>query len=263
MTLARARPAEPLGSDGTAPVTAENILVVIPTYNERDNIASLIRTLLALPLRLTVMVIDDNSPDGTADIAQRLADASGQVVVLRRPGKLGIGSAYLAGFRYGLAHVFEAVVTMDADFSHDPQRLPGLVEAARHADVGVGSRYCSGGAIRQWPLGRRMLSAGANTLARLCLGLTVRDCTSGYRCYRRDVLASFDLARTRPHGYSCLVELLFECEANAWKIVEAPIELVDRKFGVSKISHKEIYKGAWTLVKLSVKRWQRRSPTSK
>ncbi len=263
MTLAAAKPVDPLASDETAPVTSERVLVVIPTYNERDNIAALLTALLALPLRLTVIVIDDNSPDGTADIAQRAADASGRVVVLRRPGKLGIGSAYLEGFRYGLAHGFEVIVTMDADFSHDPQRLPGLVEAARHADVVVGSRYCNGGAIRQWPLGRRVLSAGANTLARLCLGLTVRDCTSGYRCYRRDVLASFDLARIRSQGYSCLVELLFECEANAWKIVEAPIELVDRKFGVTKISRREVYKGAWTLMKLGMRRWQRRSPASK
>lgn len=237
-------------------VAAGRTLVVIPTYNERENIERLIRELLAVSASLAVMIVDDASPDGTGRIAQRLADDTGRAIVHHRPGKLGIGSAYLDGFRQGLTLGYEFIMTMDADFSHDPQRVPSLLEGMTDADVVIGSRYRRGGAIRQWPLSRRVLSRGANSLAKVCLGLQANDCTSGFRCYRRDVLASLQLDQIKSQGYSCLVELLFACQARGWRIAEVPISFVDRQFGRTKISQREVYRGAWTLLRLGARRWQ-------
>jgi len=237
-------------------VASAKTLVVIPTYNERENIESLIRELLVQPLSLSVLVVDDGSPDGTGEIVERLARESSNVLVLHRAGKLGIGSAYLEGFRYGLAHGYDFIMTMDADFSHDPKRVLALVNAMAETDVAIGSRYRNGGAIRQWPWSRKVLSRGANVLAKVWLGLKANDCTAGFRCYRRDVLASLKLEEIRSQGYSCLVELLFECQAHGWRTAEVPIVFIDRQFGKTKISQWEVYRGMWTLLRLGSKRWR-------
>ena len=248
-------PSQPVQCEGGHPIATGKVLAILPTYNEAENIETLIRELLNLPLPLSVLVIDDNSPDGTASIAQELGRSSGRVQVIRRTGKMGLGSAYLEGFRYALAKGHEFILTMDADFSHDPKRIPFLVAAMGQADVAVGSRYGHPeGGVRDWPWYRKMLSWGANILARSCLGCGVRDWTSGFRCYRREVLASLPLDRMMSQGYSCLVELLDAVQAQGWKIAEVPIVFVDRRRGKTKISQWEVYKGAWTLLRL----WARR-----
>lgn len=241
--------------DSKQAIQQAEALVVIPTYNERDNIQTLIRELVALPVPITVLVVDDNSPDGTGKLVEQLGEAFPNVKVLHRAGKQGIGSAYLAGFRYGIENGYPFIMTMDADFSHDPKRVPALIVATDHADVVIGSRYCNGGAIRQWPVSRRILSRGANGLARALLGLHSNDCTGGFRCYRRSVLESIQLDKIQSQGYSCLVELLFACERNGCRVAEVPIVFVDRQFGKTKISQKEVYKGMWTLLRLGFKRW--------
>lgn len=230
------------------------VLVIIPTYNEAENIGGLLVELLALPLPLSILVVDDNSPDGTAHIAQQMIPGSERIHVIHRTGKLGLGSAYLEGFGYALSRGYEFIITMDADFSHDPKRIPFLVAAMQYSDVAVGSRYRHEGGVRDWPWYRQLLSWGANVLARICLGSGVHDWTSGFRCYRREALASLSLERMVSQGYSCLVELLVACETGGWKLTEVPIVFVDRRHGKTKISQWEVYKGAWTLLRLWIRR---------
>lgn len=255
MPLTASEDVVPLKDAKQATEQAEALLV-IPTYNERDNIELLIRELVALPVPITVLVVDDNSPDGTGLFVQQLGKEFPNVKVLHRPGKQGIGSAYLAGFRYGIENGYAFIMTMDADFSHDPKRIPALIAAMDLADVAIGSRYGNGGAIRQWPLSRRLLSRGANLLAKASLGLHSNDCTGGFRCYRRTVLESIRLDKIKSQGYSCLVELLFACERSGCRVTEIPIVFVDRQFGKTKISQREVYKGMWTLLRLGLKRWR-------
>lgn len=227
-----------------------NIATIIPTYNERENLPRLIRQLLALNLGLDVIVVDDNSPDGTGDLAEELACRHERVHVVHRPGKLGLGTAHLAGFRYGLTHGAERIVTMDADFSHHPRYIPDLVAASESYDIVIGSRYVPGGGTRHWPWTRVLLSWGANMVARLSLGLEAHDCTAGFRCYRRHVLEGLDLGAIMSDGYSFLLELIYQCQLQGWRIGEVPIVFVDRQRGASKISKQEIYKAAYTVLRL-------------
>jgi glycosyltransferase involved in cell wall biosynthesis len=228
-------------------------LVVIPTYNEAENIVPLAREVLAQAASLDVLVVDDASPDGTG---QRVAEAGAsepRLRLLERAGKLGLGSAYLAGFRYGLDHGYELIFTMDGDGSHAPRHLPALLEAARSNDLVVGSRYVPGGGIRNWPLHRRALSAFANFYTRTLLRLPVRDCTSGFRGYARPVLEAVDPFGVRSSGYSFLEEMLVRVQRAGFRIAEVPIVFQDRMLGASKINRSEIYRAAWHVLVMALR----------
>jgi dolichol-phosphate mannosyltransferase len=225
--------------------------VIIPTYNESENLERLARLILDLPLGPEVIVVDDNSPDGTGQIADRLAAEDGRMHVIHRPGKLGLGTAYVAGFRRALSLGVECIITMDADFSHHPRYIPVLVAHSNGAQVVVGSRYVQGGGTRYCSLKRRLLSRGANGFARLMLGLEARDCTAGFRCYRRRALEAIDLDAILSDGYSFLVEMLYQCQRRGYRIAEVPIIFEDRRHGVSKISRQEIFKAIYTVLRLA------------
>lgn len=219
------------------------VVVVIPTYNESENIPELIESLLTLDLDLRVLVVDDNSPDGTADRVEAYREQG--VEVLRRIDERGYGSAVLAGFQKALKDGADLVVSMDADFSHDPTCIPSLVEACREADVSIGSRYIPGGGTRNWPFYRRFLSRNANRYVRTVLGMPVQDSTSGFRCYRRQVLESLEMKSIRSEGYSFLVEVLYRAFCLGAEIKEIPICFVDRFRGKSKINSREIYRSIY------------------
>jgi glycosyltransferase involved in cell wall biosynthesis len=229
--------------------------IVIPTYNERGNLVELVGQILDLDIRAHVLVVDDNSPDGTGDLADDLAARNRRVRVIHRPGKLGLGTAYIAGFRQALADGADRVVTMDADFSHHPRYIPALVSLTEGCHVGIGSRYVDGGGVTaNWGLHRKFLSWGANHFARLMLGLEARDCTAGFRCYRREVLQSIDLDRIFSNGYSFLIELLYKCQRMGYSVRETPITFENRHYGSSKISQSEVYKAMYTVLRLVVSR---------
>ena len=175
-----------------------DIRVIIPTYNEKENIEDLVRQILALEIGAQIIVVDDNSPDGTGQVADRLAEETARVRVIHRSGKLGLGTAYIAGLQKALAEGAERLITMDADFSHDPSYIPGLIKLANHYHITIGSRYVPEGGVQNWELRRRFLSWGANAFARTVLGLKAKDCTAGFRCYHREVLLNIDLDRIFP-----------------------------------------------------------------
>jgi glycosyltransferase involved in cell wall biosynthesis len=229
--------------------------VVLPTYNEAENLVELIPQLLALPGEVGVLVVDDNSPDGTGDIADRLArEHPGRVEVIHRGAKLGLGTAYIAGFRRAFALGAEMVLTMDADFSHPPLRIPAMVSRSASADVVIGSRYVAEGGIVGMSVPRRLLSAWANFTAHLALDLKARDVTSGFRLYRRAVLESVPLDRIFSSGYSFLIEMLYLVEARGWRVAEVAIVYHDRRLGRSKISRNEIFKALYTVARLALRR---------
>ncbi len=229
-------------------------VVIVPTYNEHDNIDALLGDLLALPLDLSVIVVDDNSPDGTGRLADEWAVRDGRVRVIHRAGKLGLGTAYLAGFKRALADGFDRILTMDADFSHHPRYIPALIEQSHRRDVVIGSRYVPGGGALRSSLRRRALSHSANVFARLMLGLQATDCTAGFRCYRREVFASIDLDTIFSDGYSFLIEMLYRVQRKGWLVGELPIVFEDRRLGASKISRQEIVRAMYTVLRLSLSR---------
>ena len=231
-----------------------DVLVVIPTYNEADNIRALLARLLALELDLQVLVVDDASPDGTGGIVDELMRDEPRVHVLHREAKLGVGAAYAAGMSWGLERGARYLVTMDGDFSHDPDYVPALVAGMEEHDVMIGSRYVAGGGCESWGIGRRFLSHTANAVARSVLALPIRDCTAGMRCYSRRVLECIDPASVRSHGYSYLQEMIYRVHRAGFRIGEHPIIFVDRRAGESKISKTEIVKGVWTLARLRLGR---------
>jgi glycosyltransferase involved in cell wall biosynthesis len=236
-----------------------DICVIVPTYNEKENITSLVEQILALDIKPRVIIVDDNSPDGTGQIADMLAVQNpGRVSVIHRGGKLGLGTAYIAGFKQGLADEADRLITMDADFSHDPSYIPALVALSHHFHITIGSRYVPQGGVVNWELRRRFLSWGANAFARTLLGLKARDCTAGFRCYHREVLLNIDLDRIFSNGYSFLVEMLFKCQRKGYTVGEIPITFANRERGQSKISQREIYKAMYTVMRLFVSRLVRR-----
>ena len=237
--------------------------VVVPTYNELDNLRPLIESILTLSRDgtnpaledLCVINVDDNSPDGTGDEADRLAAMyPGRVEALHRPKKPGLGGAHLAGFARALHLGAQIVITMDADFSHHPRYVPAILEKRGDADVVIGSRYVPGGGVSGWPWDRRVLSRTANLIARLSAGVHVRDTTTGFRLYRREVLESIPLDHIFSSGYAFMVEMLFLVQERGWRVAEIPIILQDRQFGSSKISHLEISKAVYTLLRLGLRR---------
>jgi dolichol-phosphate mannosyltransferase len=228
------------------------VLIIIPTYNERSNIQNLVPQVLALDPAISVLIVDDNSPDGTGEVAEDLAASTGRVHVLRRPGKLGLGSAYRDGFRWALARPEpEFVFEMDADFSHDPKYVPELLRAAQDgADLVVGSRYLNGINVVNWPLQRLILSYVANLYARIVTGLPIRDATGGFKCFRRRVLEAIDLEAVRSDGYGFQIEMNFHSWKRGFRIREVPIVFVDRHSGTSKMSRRIIYEAFWLVWKL-------------
>lgn len=215
-------------------------IIVLPTYNEAENLPKLVSALLSLPLDVSVLVVDDHSPDGTGVIADDLSKAhAGKVFVLPRPGKMGLRSAYIEGFKKAFALGADAVVQMDADFSHDPTVLIEMVHRIDSSDVVIGSRYVNGGSLDQhWPAWRKLLSAFGNFYARTILSFPLRDVTTGYRMWRRDALQNMPLDRLRSNGYIFLVEMAYVAYLLGYKIVEVPIHFADRRWGKSKMSLK-------------------------
>jgi len=232
--------------------------VVIPTYNEADNIVPLLEALRSLgaPETYRIVVVDDNSADGTGRRVGETAPRLGGIELLERPSKLGLGTAYAAGFRRAFDLGARYAVTMDADFSHDPTRIPALVAALEEhdADLAIGSRYVPGGRIENWGIHRQVISRTANWLAHQLLHLRARDCTSGFRCYRAAFLRTIDLTRITTDGYSYLVEILYECQRRGARIIEIPIVFRNRERGRSKISRSEIFKAIATLWRLRRRR---------
>jgi glycosyltransferase involved in cell wall biosynthesis len=225
------------------------VLVVVPTYNERENLERAVCGIREHGYH--VLVVDDSSPDGTGDLARQLAQRDPEVHIRQRPGKLGLGSAYVDGFRYGLERGYDLFVEMDADGSHLPEYLPRIVEAAAaNGGLALGSRYVAGGALVGWPWHRRLLSWGANFYCRLVLGLSVRDCTAGYRCYTRALLSAIELDRVFSQGYSFQVEMLYRCVRLGFPVTEVPITFEDRVAGESKVSQGEVRKALLAVLKL-------------
>lgn len=226
-------------------------LVIVPTYNERENIDLLLDRLLALPFGLEVLVVDDHSPDGTAERVEARRQTESRVHLLQRPAKLGLGSAYRDGFRYALDRGAEYVFEMDADFSHDPDAIGSFLEQARDYDLVLGSRYLDGNfTVVNWPLSRLILSYSANLYARWITGLPVHDCTGGFKCFRRRALESVRLDRVRSDGYAFQIEMTYWCWKRGMRIREIPIVFVDRRAGVSKMSRNIIWEALWMVWRL-------------
>mgnify|MGYP001066766961 FL=1 len=231
-------------------------LVIIPTYNECENIGEMLSRLLELPCRVDVLVVDDGSPDGTAGIVRERMQGEPRVHLIERPRKLGLGSAYRDGFRYALEHGAEYVFEMDADFSHDPAVIPRFLEAAADADLVLGSRYLGGKVtVVNWPLDRLILSYSANLYTRIVTGLPVHDATGGFKCFRRRALEAVRLDLVRSDGYGFQIEMSFKCWKRGMRIREIPIVFTDRRAGVSKMSRHIVWEAAglvWRLRFLSL-----------
>ncbi len=232
-----------------------HVFLTLPTYNEAENVEALVRAAVtqlraAVPGGFGVVVVDDDSPDGTGEIADRLAAEIEELEVLHRPGKDGLGAAYLAGFRYALDAGAELVMVMDSDFSHDPAYIPSMLAAARHADLVLGSRYVDGGGVADWPLVRRVISRGGGLYSRLVLGTSVRDMTGGFRCIRREVLCGIEPATLRAQGYVFNIELTYRAIRGGWRVTEVPIVFRDRQAGTSKMSLPIAIEALWLVPRL-------------
>ncbi len=223
----------------TAAPKLPRTLIVTPTYNEKDNLEHFVTSVLRVVPEVDVLIVDDNSPDGTGAIADRLAAANPRVRVMHRAGKLGLGTAYVQAFEQGLGEGYELFFEMDADMSHDPLHLPAFFEAfAQGADLVIGSRNIPGGGVIGWGAGRHVLSKGGSLYSRTILGLPIRDLTSGYKAFRADVLRSIDLGTLRSEGYSFQIETTYRAVQKGFRVAEVPITFVDRKAGASKMSRK-------------------------
>ena len=232
------------------------VLVVTPTYNERDNLEALCAAVLASPIHADYMIVDDNSPDGTGRLADELAAREPRIKVMHRPGKMGLGSAYRQAFGRALADGYDAVISMDGDWSHDPQYLPDLVAGAANADLVIGSRYLNGISVVNWDLSRLIMSQVANTYARLVTGMPFRDCTSGFQCLTSRALTAIGLDSIRTDGYSFLVELKYRVVHAGLRGVEVPIVFTQRRAGTSKISKAEIGRSMITPWKMRLGFWE-------
>ena len=231
----------------------DRALVIVPTFNERFNIARLIPAILAQDPSLEVLVVDDGSPDGTGAIVDGIAANNARVHVIHRAAKLGLGTAYIAGFRWALERKYDLVFEMDADFSHNPERLPEFLEAIRESDVVLGSRYQNGHVnVVNWPMSRLFLSYCANIYARFVTGLPIFDTTGGFKCFRRNVLESIDLNSVKSNGYAFQIEMSYRAWKRGFQLFEIPIIFVDRTEGVSKMSKKIVREAIWMVWRL---RW--------
>ena len=233
-------------------------LIIVPTYNELENIRRLLPELMAIDPDVHVLVVDDNSPDGTGKLADGLAAENERISVLHRPAKLGLGSAYVDGFRYAIQQDVDCVFEMDADFSHDPAVIPRFIEEIASCDVVIGSRYISGINVVNWPMSRLLLSYFANIYTRVVTGMTIRDTTSGFKCFRREVLEHIDLDSVRSDGYAFQIEMNFRCWRKGYRLREIPIIFVDRRSGTSKLSRGVINEAVWIVWWLRLQRLTRR-----
>lgn len=239
----------------TNPATpSRRACLVVPTYNERENLPLLLAAINEHSPGLSVLVVDDNSPDGTGKLAEDLRKDHPNLEVLHREGKLGLGTAYLSGLRWALDRGFEWILTMDSDFSHHPRHLPQVMAVGSSVDVAIGSRYVPGGGTMNWPWKRRLLSRTANLLARLATGAGASDLTAGFRCYRRDILERIDLDRFRCTGYAFLIEMAYRCHRAGARFGEAPIIFRDREHGLTKISTHELRMALRLLLQISLNR---------
>jgi dolichol-phosphate mannosyltransferase len=227
-------------------------VVVVPTYNERDNIEKLVGDILAQSDDIETLIVDDNSPDGTGRIVDALVAGNPRIHVLHRAGKLGLGSAYRDGFRYALREGADFIFEMDADFSHDPAMIPLFLEKIREYDVVIGSRYLNGVSVVNWPLRRLMLSYSANVYARMITGLEISDCTGGFKCFRREVLEAIDLDSIKSDGYSFQIEMNYRCVEQGFRVGELPIIFIDRHAGMSKMSKKIVREAVLMVWKLKL-----------
>jgi dolichol-phosphate mannosyltransferase len=219
-------------------------LVIVPTYNERDNIDPLLEKVLSLPEGFDILIVDDNSPDGTADAVKAWQAKSDRVHLLQRPGKMGLGSAYRDGFKFALAQGAEYIFEMDADFSHDPGVLGDFLKNMQDADIVLGSRYLHGVTVVNWPLSRLILSYSANAYTRIITGLPLADATGGFKCFRRRALEGISLEKVKSEGYSFQIEISYRCWRRGFRIKEIPIVFTDRQVGVSKMSRRIIWEAA-------------------
>lgn len=241
------------------------VYVVVPTYNESENIQKLIESVLAQRDDIHILVVDDNSPDGTGEIVERLSGENPRVHILHRPGKMGLGSAYCDGFRVAMRDGADFIMEMDADFSHDPSTIPMFLDAMGNFDVVIGSRYLNGVSVVNWPLRRLMLSYFASVYTRVITGLSIMDCTSGFKCFRRSVIESIDLDTIRSDGYSFQIEMNYRCVERGFRVGEIPIIFIDRHAGTSKMSKKIVREAVLMVWKLKlgslVKKLTRRGGT--
>lgn len=228
-------------------------LVIIPTYNEREGIEAIIHAVLMQEGDVDILVVDDNSPDGTADIVKSLQADEPRLHLLTRSGKLGLGTAYVAGFKYAIDRGYEAVFEMDADFSHDPAMIPQFLEKIQECDFVLGSRYVNGISVVNWPLSRLMLSYFASYYTRIITGMPIKDPTGGYKCFRTSVLKSIDLDGIKSNGYSFQIEMNFKAWKKRFRYIEIPIIFVDRRYGKSKMSKAIIREAVWMVWKLRMK----------
>lgn len=227
-------------------------LVIIPTYNEKENIGQIVPQILEKDLSIDILIVDDNSPDGTGKIADEMAEENPRMRVLHREKKAGLGTAYKAGFRYALENGYDYVFEMDADFSHDPKYVPDFLEAIKEADLVLGSRYISGVNVINWPISRLLLSYYANVYTRWVTGLPVKDATGGFKCFRREVLEKVDLDKVQSEGYSFQIEMSLRAWKKGFKIKEIPIVFWDRRVGQSKMSKKIVREAIWRVWKLRI-----------
>ena len=231
-------------------------IVIIPTYNEKENIEKIIKEILSLDESFHILVVDDGSPDGTADIVKRLQyDFNGSLHIIERAGKQGLGTAYITGFNWSITHKYDYIFEMDADFSHNPQDLPKLYAACSNgADLAIGSRYCKGISVINWPIGRVIMSYYASAYVRKVLGMKIFDTTAGYKCYRREVLEKIDFDKIRMKGYGFQIEMKYNTFKLGFKIVEVPIIFVDRTEGTSKMSSGIFGEAFWGVLKMRLRR---------
>jgi dolichol-phosphate mannosyltransferase len=235
-------------------------LVIIPTYNERDNLPQVVERLMSLPVPVDMLVVDDNSPDGTGQLADQMAEANQRVHVLHRQNKEGLGRAYCAGFQWALEHKFEFILEMDGDLSHNPADIPAFLEAARNADLVLGSRYSNGIRVINWPLNRLMLSLMAAKYVRIITGMPFTDPTGGFKCFRRRTLQSLDLENVRSNGYSFQIEMTHKVWRQGLRVAEVPIIFTDRFQGRSKMSGKIVQEALFMVWRIWVQNGFRRKP---
>jgi dolichol-phosphate mannosyltransferase len=244
-----------------APPTTARALVIVPTYNEIANVAEVVRRLFdAAGDRVDLLVVDDGSPDGTGDLVEQLAQGPQAIHLIRRPGKLGLGTAYITGFTWAIERFYEAVVEMDADLSHDPGDVPRLLDALESADLVIGSRYVPGGWVENWGRLRRALSAGGNLYARAWMGWPVRDATAGFRAYRTSFIQGLDLATVHSEGYGFQIEMTRRVFRSGGRIVEIPITFVERIRGHSKMSRRIVAEALWDVTRWGLADRLRRKP---
>lgn len=241
-------------------------VIIIPTYNEKENIRQIVQAVMALPQDFNILVIDDGSPDGTAQIVKEMQkEFIGRLDIIGRPGKMGLGTAYITGFKWAIEHKFDYIFEMDADFSHDPNDLPRLLDACQNDgyDVAIGSRYISGVNVVNWPMGRVLMSYFASKYVQIVTGLPIHDTTAGFKCYRREVLETIELDKIHFKGYAFQIEMKFTSYKCGFKITEVPVIFVNRRLGTSKMSGGIFREAFFGVIRLKVSSWFRKYPQKK